>query len=47
MTSDSHQFSLASKNLPLANDNGVNEVEPGKAAQNESLGCENKSDPRH
>jgi len=33
MTSDSHQFSAASKNLSLANGDGVDEVEPGKAAQ--------------
>ena len=30
MTSDSHQFSAASKNSPLANGDGVNEVEPVK-----------------
>ena len=45
MTSDSHQFSPASKNLPLANGDGMNEVELGKTAPNESLECENKSDP--
>jgi len=35
------------KNSPVANCDGGNEVKPGKAAQNESLECKNKSDPRH
>jgi len=35
------------KNTPLTNGDGVNnEVEPGMTAQNKSLECENKSDPR-